>query len=667
MDYRRPSLVKNAEELRKTQRSSHTYISFTGADNCVRNTNGYSLDTSNIMWWDEKIHATVNRQFVASKLRPDEQLRLDRPVGFGGGLTDDTYMDWIEEKAKRFFLILVDLGVPDQIFGVIDDSWDDEDLPVPFNQVERLQLTYDKDEKVERRFFQRQFLYLLRAIQKGDHNFYDDIEVVPLELADKVPGANLLNKNIDKVHLPGKPDEVLLRRRIQIGDAAGQMSRADFLHVVDTMKAVDHDHLLSLWASYEHEGYGYLLLTPVYDTTFKSFLLVTPPSFKILPKTDRRSLLLNWLYCLADALAFLHGKGRAHLHIKPSNVLLDADNQIFLGDTGVFSAFSSGGEKKGFDQETYNYGPPEHVGHPAVPQPTSSRPSTRRSGPPFNLSSPSSPILSTDNPSMLTSSTGSTDPGSKRAKNTGKHDPQKFDIFSLGTIFLEIITFLMKRASRNFASHRSSKNKTPGRGGGLPDSSFHKNLGQVEKWMEILAKDASKKEDKLFRGVKDILGLCARMLSVDPAGRPTAAEVSEQLRTILTTGCGLEARKIHCMERKIDANQWNFGFEELRLASQRAAAEACAIAAATDVPVMASTPPVITPGVSPYDTFAFQSPIYQLDSKLSRNGSLVTQGTRPTSRGGTEGNNSSRSSSGKETVKAKPKAKAWRAPVYAGE
>src|SRR3954466_16280184 len=76
------------------------------------------------MWWDEKrIEATVTRQFVLSHLLPDEQLRLDLPLGFGGGLTDDTYMDWIHQKAKRIFLILVDLGVPDQIFGVIDDSW----------------------------------------------------------------------------------------------------------------------------------------------------------------------------------------------------------------------------------------------------------------------------------------------------------------------------------------------------------------------------------------------------------------------------------------------------------------------------------------------------------------------------------------------------------------
>ncbi|KAJ8129898.1 hypothetical protein O1611_g3732 [Lasiodiplodia mahajangana] len=82
------------------------------------------------MWWDTSlIETTVTRQFVCSHLIPEEVERLDQPLGFGDGLTDGTYWEWIE-KAKRIFLILADLGIPDQIFGIIDDSWDDNDLPI---------------------------------------------------------------------------------------------------------------------------------------------------------------------------------------------------------------------------------------------------------------------------------------------------------------------------------------------------------------------------------------------------------------------------------------------------------------------------------------------------------------------------------------------------------
>jgi hypothetical protein len=210
MDYRRTSLILNRQQLQQANLNPHIYPSFAGAD-AARNTNGIFVDT-NTMWWDEeRIEATVTRQFVCSKLLPAEQERLDEPLGFGDGLTDDTYWEWIELKAKRIFLILVDLGVPDQIFGVLDDSWDDDDLPVPLDQVERLRLTFDKDEKLEKKFFHRQFTYLLRYVQRGENVFYDDEEVVPLELAEKRPvGAvtGLIHSNVDKVYLPGKPDDV---------------------------------------------------------------------------------------------------------------------------------------------------------------------------------------------------------------------------------------------------------------------------------------------------------------------------------------------------------------------------------------------------------------------------------------------------------------------------
>jgi serine/threonine protein kinase len=600
MDYRRASLVVNPQQ--QAGINSHIYSSFAGAGP-THNANGI-LSDSNTMWWDEdRIEATVTRHFVLSKLRPDEQVRLDEPLGFGGGLTDDTYMEWIEQKAKRIFLILVDLGVPDQIFGVIDDSWDDDDLPVPLDQVERLQLTYDKDEKLERKFFHRQFAYLLRNVQRGELVYYDDEEVVPLEMAEKRPVgavAGLVASNSDKVHLPGKPDDLLLRRRIPLGTTSGRMPQEEFLSGVEAMKALEHRHLTCLWGSYIQGDSGYLLLTPVNDSTLKSFLAITPQSIKILPKQDRRILLLNWLHCLGDGLSTLHAQGISHRNIKPSNVMLDADNHIFLGDSSFFPTTNLHGEKKGFDKEMYDYSAPEAAPRMPAPPPISlpvSRPTTSRrpTGPSTGTivsSSARSFYSSNDTSSIHTSSTDSqghshSHPQSPPKSSHGHkhHDPQKADVFSLGCIYLEILTFFLKRASRNFAAHRAAKNKTPGRGGGLPDSSFHMNLGQVESWMNTLIKDASKKEDKVFRGVSHIVGLVDKMISPNPDERPTAKEVQEKMHNILAQICGLGGvhsengegePRIHCEPRKLDQTEWNFGFDQLRLASQRAAAEACA-------------------------------------------------------------------------------------------
>jgi serine/threonine protein kinase len=683
MDYKRTSLVQTGQQ--QSSSNSHIYSTFAGATP-TRNTNGILAD-STTMWWDEeRIEATVTRQFVLSKLRIDEAERLDQPLGFGDGLTDDTYWEWIESKAKRIFLILVDLGVPDQIFGVIDDSWDDDDLPVPLDQVERLQLTYNKDEKLEKKFFYRQFNYLLRNIPKGENVYYDDEEVVPLELAEKRPvGAvtGLTHSNMDKVHLPGRPDDIFVRRRISLGNTTGRMPPEEFLSGIEAMNAIDHEHLTCLWASYIHQGSGYLLLTPVKDSSLKAFLTVTPQSIKILPKQDRRILLLNWIHCLADALAFLHRRGLSHRNIKPSNIMLDVDNHIFFGDTGIFPNTTATGEKRGFDKETYDYSAPEQA--PRAPGPTPvllpvSRPSTIRRGTnsslPPSIQSISTSTSTSDGSSIHTSSTGSQPSTSPPSSSSLKHDPQKSDIYSLGCIILEILTFILKRASRNFASHRSAKNKTPGRGGGLPDASFHKNRSQVESWMSALAKDASKKEDKIFRGISHILTLVEKMLSSHPEDRPSAREVQERLYVILSEHSGLgvppdsagnENGKIHCEAGTIDAvngGDFSFGFDALRLASQRAAAEACANVNPTATALRQLS---LGNGGTIYGIERVETPIVikkdndrmsvstgkskSSEGKMSRVGSGSGSGSGGTVSGG---------------VKPKPKAKAWKAPVYAG-
>jgi hypothetical protein len=79
--------------------------------------------------------------------------------------------------------------------------------------------------------------------------------------------------------------------------------------------------------------------------------------------------------------------------------------------------------------------------------------------------------------------------------------------------------------------------------------------------MSTLIKDASKKEDKVFRGVSHIVGLVDKMISPNPEERPTAKEVQEKMHNILSQICGLSGNqsedgdgkpKIHCEPRKID-------------------------------------------------------------------------------------------------------------------
>ena len=50
--------------------------------------------------------------------------------------------------------------------------------------------------------------------------------------------------------------------------------------------------------------------------------------------------------------------------------------------------------------------------------------------------------------------------------------------------------------------------------------------------MSTLIKDASKKEDKVFRGVSHIVGLVDKMINLNPEERPTSKEVQESMHNI---------------------------------------------------------------------------------------------------------------------------------------
>ncbi|KAK5660983.1 hypothetical protein OQA88_12360 [Cercophora sp. LCS_1] len=601
------------------------------------------------MWFDpETIERTVTKEFVCSHLLPDEIERLNRPLGFGDGLTDGTYWEWIDEKAKRIFLILVDLGVPDQIFGVIDDSWDDEDLPIALDHVERLALTAQKDEKIERRFYQRQFYYLLRPLSKGDHAIYQDMEVVPMDVVDKKqnPAAGQTSP-VDRVVLPKQPGMVFCRRRVPLASTFGQgyMSHEDFLYEVNSIRNVQNGHLVSYWASYEHQGYGYVLFTPATDFNLKSFLTTTPPSIKNLEKHEMRRLVMNWIHCLVDTLCFLHNRGLSHGNIKPSTVLFSSDNQIYFSDFTIFNPeVVAGSEKNGFDKEAYDHAAPEQWFRPTSGPPS---PIHRRATMTALSTSPDSPNFAI---SRSWSDYNSNSPMAMMHAPTPHLNPQAADVFSLGCVILELISFLLKKHGRPFATYRAAKHKTPGRGGAVPDSSFHKNLGQVESWMTQLAKDASKKDDQVFRGISPMLHVVERMLSLHPSERPAAHDVQARLYKILTESCGIS--EPHCVHQY---GGWDFGIGSLKL----------------DSPNLARN--------NSYDTMSIAtkrssgSGSSSLDHKRMSGGSLrrttsitTTRETEPRDRTSKMTHDLGSGLRAIQNLRMRDKVRPWQAPVYTG-
>ena len=306
------------------------------------------------LWTDERVDETVTSAYVYSHLRPNEQELLQRALYFGGDLTDDTYLEWILTRLKRFFLILVATGVPDQIFGIIDDSFDDEDLPIIEAAVPDLRLSYEPDRALDKRFYKNQFKFLTRVVGEGEHIRYADEESVPVLPLNLKSVLSLGHDTSDKVRLPSTNQKIYVRRRIKLD---GALTEEDILNEIATSRRLCHEHIVSVYGSYMYQGSFNVLSLPAPEWTLKTFLTDNPKSFGALPKKERRQILINWPHCLANGLAWLHDNGEFHGAIRPSNIQIDESYRIsfgFLDGEGLLRVTA-----RSDDIEAYQYGPPE--------------------------------------------------------------------------------------------------------------------------------------------------------------------------------------------------------------------------------------------------------------------------------------------------------------------
>ncbi|KAK3115957.1 hypothetical protein LTR53_004184 [Teratosphaeriaceae sp. CCFEE 6253] len=523
---------------------------------------GHSLVTPHTtlkqLWWtDERIERKVTRAFVVSKLRGEERQFLDKPLAFGEALTDDTYMEWILDRAKRLFLILTEIGVPDQIFGCIDDSWDDDDLPISLESIRNLELAYENDETLNRKFYDTQFVYLLRQLKAGAHLDYGPKEHIPMEYVNTLPPAVSL-QTWDRVHFPSRPDEVYMRRKYALTDRdAGLAYHDSFLRDVQRARALRHEHIAGLWGSYISEDAGYILSAFVGEHTLGTYIdHRTPAQFLRVQPARRPALLLEWMHCLTDALASLHHRGIPHAAIRPSNILVDCSNCIAFADVGSLRSFQRG--KKPYKTETYDYAAPESQICKA-PFVLAASPPTSSLSAFGKLRKMSSSTSSSSNSSSTSSNTRSnsvcltmpsspiTPPSSGRRSN------------SMTNILPAMSPSAFSRSSsssfRNFSRHIQSRNEL------CPSPTFPMSPTTLTP-VTILPRpildprilqdlpDASPEMSDIFSLGRVLLDILTFMLRATL--RPTAMEVRDRVRDILVDQSGMES--LCCAGREWDVS-----------------------------------------------------------------------------------------------------------------
>ncbi|KAF3914477.1 hypothetical protein AA313_de0204865 [Arthrobotrys entomopaga] len=474
-----------------------------------------SLNASQV-WWDERrIMETVTEAFLQKSIG-DESLRakLNNPIM--EGLSDTTFAEWILWKARRFFLILLELGEVAKLFDLVESSWDDTDLPLDAEQVSRLGL---KDASAEKRFLRRQYAFLVRDLDKGLHINFAAHETVPIEPLKT--GLSVGINSHDKFVFP-RTQQVVIRKSMHVGD---KFKEEEYQETLQYLKELTHHHIVGLYASYTFQDEGFLLFAPATELTLKAFFQTPPTVYKSLSKEGKRRQMFDWMHCLSDALTFLYENGIVHRDIRPKSILVDGAT-IFLADIGTSQKVDIGNKAAtSLEKPNYEYAAPEIYRRGVTRQENvrnviySGRAISRRG-------SHDSTATSTLADMHLVDWVQSTEAEIKRS-----------DIFSLACVFLEIITFLQgKHSMKDFASHRAAKNRRGARGarGALADQSFHANLEQVSTWIAMITKEADRKNDS---NMKRAASLCSEMLFKEPMQRPEPWVIRDRLFVIAEEEC----------------------------------------------------------------------------------------------------------------------------------
>jgi serine/threonine protein kinase len=108
---------------------------------------------------------------------------------------------------------------------------------------------------------------------------------------------------------------------------------ARFSREAKLVAKLDHPNIVPIYDYAEHEGQPYLVMKYIEGITLKARLSNGQPgNEEILSVVER----------VGDALAYAHKRGILHRDVKPSNVILSSDGQIYLADFGLARIAQSG-------------------------------------------------------------------------------------------------------------------------------------------------------------------------------------------------------------------------------------------------------------------------------------------------------------------------------------
>ncbi|KAI9761190.1 MAG: hypothetical protein M1835_008215 [Candelina submexicana] len=217
---------------------------------------------------------------------------------------------------------------------------------------------------------------------------------------------------------------------------------------LQVLKRIRHEHCVELVGSYTDPKYFGILISPVAECDLKTYYTLAADS------SDRLSLFRRFFGCLANALQYLHHSKIRHRDIKPEDILVKGDH-VSLTDFGISFDFEnlSRSTTTADSANTWLYCAPEVAQY--------------------------------------------------QKRNTSA------DVWSLGCVFLEMVTVLKGKAVTKMREYFTECNN---------NYRFYNNIDASRQWMSLL-----RVASHVFDNV--LLDWTTSMLSLEPELRPTAASI----------------------------------------------------------------------------------------------------------------------------------------------
>jgi hypothetical protein len=291
----------------------------------------------------------------------------------------------------------------------------DESLPFPEDRLQGIVTS-------ARRVVEEQW----RATSKelpliGTHVDFTARETVPLQHLGLIKQSRRSEKSVDKVRMQGGNDDRVLVRKRFVTTRPSQ--KAVIMEQINKFKQYEHKNIAKLLCSYAQPNHVGIL------TDKAQFSL---DDYLALPAADssRPKLLVDWMYDLASAVEYLHAQSICHRSIRPRKILIEGSRIILapfdIGQSAdTFSPNTATSQRLDqlhthFQDQSYVYTAPEAI------------------------------------------------------VSRGK---RMADVFSLGCVFLSMMTVAANQSISVFANYRA---------GSTQDASFHAHLDRVASWRNRL-------------------------------------------------------------------------------------------------------------------------------------------------------------------------------------